>query len=75
MTKLLTQVVRKIEELPEERQEDAAAVLMTILENDAVGHQLSDEQLQEVELAKREVRDGKIATQAMMRALWRNFGA
>ena len=34
MTKLLTKVLRQIEELPDERQDDAAHVLMMMLEHD-----------------------------------------
>jgi hypothetical protein len=36
--------------------------------------QLSDEQLAEVEIAKREVRTGKIATDKEMADVWRRFG-
>jgi hypothetical protein len=36
-------------------------------------YQLSDEQLAEIELAKREVREGKIATKAEMEDVWRRF--
>jgi hypothetical protein len=75
MTKLLTEVLRKVAELPEERQDDAAHVLLQMLHNDATGYWLTDDQLAEVELAKREVRDGKLASDKEMRATWRNFGA
>ena len=34
MTKLLTEVIRQIVELPEERQDDAARALMLMLEHD-----------------------------------------
>jgi predicted RNase H-like HicB family nuclease len=40
----------------------------------SVGSQLTDEQVSEVELAKQEVRAGKIATDAEMEAVWRRFG-
>jgi hypothetical protein len=45
MTKLLTAVMRKVAELPEDRQDDAARVLMLMLEYDAEQYRLSDEQL------------------------------
>ena len=45
MTKLLEEVVRKVAELPDERQDDAAHVLLTMLENDAAGYRLTDAQL------------------------------
>ena len=34
---------------------------------------LSDDQAAEVELAKREVREGKVATDAEMAEVWRRF--
>jgi hypothetical protein len=75
MTKLLVEVMRKVAEMPDERQDDAARVLLSMLENDASTYRLSDEQLHEVELAIAEVADGKVATDKEMRETWRNFGA
>ena len=37
MTKLLEEVVRKVGSFPDERQDDAAHVLLTMLVNDAAG--------------------------------------
>ena len=51
MTKLLTEVIRQIVELPEDRQDDAARVLMLMLEHDPEQYRLSDEQLREVDEA------------------------
>jgi hypothetical protein len=51
MTKLLSQVMRQITELPEERQDDAAHVLLMMLEHDPEQHRLSDAQLREVDAA------------------------
>ena len=75
MTKLLTSVLEKVSELPEDRQDDAAHVLLKLLQNDAKSYRLTDKQLREVELAKREVRRGKVASKKQISALWRNFGA
>ena len=63
MTKLLTEVLRKVAELPEERQEDAAHILLRLLENDASRYRLSDDQLHEVELAIAEADSGKFASE------------
>jgi hypothetical protein len=41
---------------------------------DARRYQLSDQQVAEVEHAKREVREGKIASDAEMDEVWRRFG-
>jgi len=64
MTKLLTEVLRKVAELPEERQDDAAHVLLRMLESDASRYRLSDDQLREVGLAIAEVDRGEIASDA-----------
>jgi hypothetical protein len=62
MTKLLSKVIRQIAELPEERQDDAAHVLMMMLEHDPAQYQLSDEQLREVDAAISDVDAGKYAS-------------
>ena len=54
--------MRKVEKLPEGRQDDAANVLLTMLENDASSYRLSDAQLVEVELAMAETKAGKFAS-------------
>ena len=51
MTKLLTEVLQKVAELPAGRQDDAARTLLTLLENDARRYRLTDAQVREVELA------------------------
>lgn len=75
MTKLLEDVVRKVAELPDARQDDAAQVLLAMLENDTTNYRLSPAQVAEVELAQQDVRAGGIATDAQMRELWAGFGA
>ena len=61
MTKLLTEVIRQIVELPEDRQDDAARVLMLMLEHDPEQYRLSDEQLREVDEAIADVDAGNFA--------------
>ena len=63
MTKLLEEVLRKVGELPEKRQDDAAQILLEMLESDATGYRLTDEQLHEVEQARIEADKGKFATE------------
>lgn len=63
MTKLLDEVLRKVGEMPEKRQDDAAHVLLAMLENDASPYRLSDEQLAEVEFAMAEVDAGQFASE------------
>ena len=62
MTKLLTEVIRQIVELPEDRQDDAARVLMLMLKHDPEHYRLSDEQLREVDEAIADVDAGNFAS-------------
>ena len=62
MTKLLTKVLRQIEELPEERQDDVAHVVLAMLENDAIRNELSEEQLRELDQRIADADAGKFAT-------------
>ena len=74
MTKLLTEVIRQIVELPEERQDDAARVLMLMLEHDPEQYRLSDEQLREVDEAISDVDAGNFASdQDIDRVLHRSW--
>ena len=59
--------------LPEHDQEIAAEFLLSFANPDAHRYQLSDQQVVEVEVAKREVREGKIASAAEMDEVWRQF--
>jgi hypothetical protein len=74
MTKLLDEAVAKVRELPERDQDVAAEFLLGFANPNAGRYQLTDEQAAEVELAKREVREGKVASEAEMSEVWRRFG-
>ena len=66
--------MRKVVELPEERQDDAARVLMLMLEHDPEQYQLSDEQLRGVEEALADVDAGNFASeQEIDRVLHRSW--
>lgn len=67
MTKLLTEVMRKVAELPEERQDDAAHVLLALLENDATRYRLTDDQLRFVERADADA--GRLASDEEVAAI------
>ena len=62
MTRLLTEVMRQIVELPEERQDDAARVLQFMLEHDPAQYRLTDDQLREVDDAIVDVDAGNLAS-------------
>ena len=75
MTKLLEQAIATVKKLPESQQDIAARFLLAFANPDANRYQLDEAQLAEVELAKREVREGKIASEAAMAETWRRFSS
>jgi hypothetical protein len=74
MNKLLENAIETVRELPDEDQEIAAKFLLHFANPDSGRYRLTDAQVAEVELAKREVREGKIAGETEMQELWRRFG-
>ena len=74
MIKLLEEAIEKVKALPEPDQNIAAEFLLGFADEEARRLRLSEEQLLEVEYAKTEAREGKFATDAEMKALWRRFG-
>ena len=74
MNKLLEDAIATVRELPDSDQEVAAKFLLHFANPDSSRYRLTDVQVAEVEIAKREVRDGKIATEREMNDLWRRFG-
>jgi len=74
MTKLLEQAIASLRLLPEREQDVAAKFLLGFANPDSDRYQLTDEQVAEVELAKEEVRAGKVATDSEMDDVWRRFG-
>jgi len=73
MTKLLEQAIATVRQLSDADQDVAAKFLLGFANSDAQLYQLSEEQLAEVELAKQEVRAGKIASEDDMEDVWRRF--
>jgi hypothetical protein len=73
MTKLLEKAIATVRQLSEEEQDTAARLLLAFANPDAARFELTDDQLAEVEQAKREVRMGRLATPSDMEAVWRRF--
>jgi hypothetical protein len=73
MTKLLEEAIATVRELPDQEQEVAAKFLLGFANPEAHQYQLTDDQVVEVELAKREVREGRIATDVQMADVWQRF--
>lgn len=74
MTKLFEEAIVVVRSLPEGEQDLAARFLLGFANPDAANYQLSAEQLAEVETARLEVREGKLATAAEMDEVWQRFG-
>jgi hypothetical protein len=74
MTRLLEQAIETLRGLPEVDQDLAAKLILGFANPDAQRYTLDDRQVAEVELARREVREGRIATDAEMDEVWRRFG-
>jgi len=74
MNKLLEHAIETVRELPEGDQEIAAKFLLAFAKPEERRYQLTTEQIAEVNLARREVREGRIATDAEMAEVWERFG-
>jgi len=72
MTKLLEKAISRIRELPEDRQDELAEMLLDCADQPKVI--LTPEQIAEVELAIQEADAGKFATDEEMAALWKRAG-
>jgi hypothetical protein len=75
MTKLLTEVMRKIIELPEDRQDDAAHVLLNMIENDVPRFGYSATDLAEEEVMHASLRHYRIEPKNMDELVRRVPGA
>jgi hypothetical protein len=75
-TKILKDVIERVQNWPEERQADAAQVLLEMEQQDASRYRLTDAQAQEVARIRRDIREGKgtLATDEEMAALWKSCG-
>ncbi len=76
MTKLLQDVIERVRQWPEDRQDEAAHVLLDLEAQQVSRIRLSAEQVQEVERIQRSVREGAaaFATDEQMAAFWKKCG-
>ena len=74
--KILKEVIERVQGWPEERQEDAAQVLLEMEQQDASRYRLTDAQAREVERIQRDIREGRgtFATDEELAALWKLCG-
>lgn len=73
MTKLLQDVIERVRQWPEERQDQAALVLLDLEAQQANRYRLTPAQVREVERIQRQVRDGsaEFASDEQMTAFWK----
>jgi hypothetical protein len=72
----LEELMERVRHWPNERQQDAAEVLLEMERQDASGYRLTDAQAQEITRIQAEIRDGSatFATDEQMAELWKSCG-
>ena len=71
----IEQILERVRTWPAERQEDAAAILLEMEQQDSSFYELSDEELAEIEVALEEADRGEFATDEEMKALFDRYRA
>lgn len=76
MTKLFEEAVAKVKKLPDEDQDIAAELLLTLTNAEATTWHLSSEQVEEVKRIQEDLREGRTAliTDEEMEAFWKKCG-
>jgi hypothetical protein len=76
MSKLLQDVIDRVQRWPEDRQDDAARLLLDFEAQQTGAYRLTAEQVQQVERVQKQVRDGSMqfATDEQMDAFWKKCG-
>ena len=72
-TKLLEDILERVEHWPKERQEDAARLLMTMEAQDASPYRLTEQQREQVRAALKEVERGEFASDEEVAALFDRY--
>jgi hypothetical protein len=73
MTKLLEKGIAAVRRLPEERQDLAGELLLTLADQESQ-HDLTSQQIEDVKLAIAEAERGEFATEEETAETWRKFG-
>ncbi len=76
MTKLLQDVIERVRQWPEERQDQAALVLLDLEAQQANRYRLTPAQVREVERIQQQVHDGsaEFVSDEQMAAFWKKCG-
>ena len=72
-TKLLEDVLERVETWPKERQEDAAWLLMAMEAQDNSPYRLTEEQQEQVRAALKEVERGEVASDEEVAAVFDRY--
>ena len=76
MTKLLDDVIDRVRAWPEDRQDEAAQLLLDLEVQRTSHYRLTAEQVEEVQRIQKKLRDGTVsfATDEQMDAFWKKCG-
>jgi len=72
-TKLLEDVLERVETWPKERQQDAAWLLMAMEAQDSTPYRLTAEQREQVRAALKEVERGEVASDEQVAAMFDRY--
>jgi predicted transcriptional regulator len=75
MTKLLEEAIRKVRELPEAEQDEAAEMLLSLASRQAGPIRLDEETRAAIEEGKSQARRGEFVTDGDMAAFFKRHGA
>jgi hypothetical protein len=73
MTTLLDQGIQAIRELPDERQDMAGEILLTLAAS-APRHELTPEQIEDLKLGLAQLDRGEFASDEEVARMWKKFG-
>jgi hypothetical protein len=76
MTKLLKEIIDRVRAWPEERQDQAALMLIELEAQEENSYRLTPDQVKEVERIRRDVHEGRatFATERQMDVFWEKCG-
>lgn len=76
MTKLLRDIIERVQQWPDERQDQAALLLLDFEAQQTSQYHLTPEQAKEVERIQQKLRNGtaRFATEEEMAAFWKKCG-
>ncbi|WP_246702663.1 hypothetical protein [Starkeya sp. ORNL1] len=73
MTKLLDEAIAKLKALPDQEQDRIADLLLELAVADGADHELTPEQIREVEIAMEQAARGEFASDEEMAEIWLRF--